>query len=102
MASVRVAVVDIAQRLARAAEGGAPAIVVGYTIPAETIIRLRSAARASQRPQLTLRWAWRSQTARWVDTDEYTDGVAAMYLLAALLQPDFDVEQGEQPVRLAR
>lgn len=102
MASVRVAVVDLAQRLAHAAEGGAPAIVVGYTISAETIIRLRSAASMSQRPQLTLRWAWRSQTARWVDTDEHTDGVAAMYLLAALLQPDLDAGHGEQPVRLVR
>lgn len=102
MASVRVAVVDIAQRLAYAAEGGPPAIVVGYSIPVETVGRLRSAASVSQRPQSTLRWAWRSQTARWVDTDDHTDGVAAMYLLAALLQPALDAGRGDAPPRLSR
>lgn len=99
MASVRVAVVDTALRLARAAEGERRAGIGGYAISVDTILNLHRAAAMAQRPQSTIRWAWRSQTARFVDTGGHIDGVASMYLLAALLQSDADPGRSDVSVR---
>ena len=102
MASVRVAVVHTAQRLAQAAVEMAPAVADGCAIPAETIDRLQRAASVGDRPTATLRWAWRSQTARFVDSGGDVDGLAAIYLLAALLRSDADTERNDAPVPVAR
>lgn len=102
MASVRVAVVHTAQRLAHAAVETAPAVADGCAISAETIDRLQRAASVSERPISTLRWAWRSQTARYVDSGGHADGLAAIYLLAALLHAGTNAERDDAPVRPAR
>ncbi|HSK91119.1 MAG TPA: hypothetical protein VK875_07390 [Euzebyales bacterium] len=88
MASVRVAVLHAAQHLAREAAhaGGDPA--GGCEVPAEAIDRLQRAASLADRPVWTLRWAWRSQIQRYVDSRGHVDGLAAMYLLATLLRAD--------------
>ena len=102
MASVRLAVVETAQQLALDAYDGMPAAVDGYVIPAETIVRIRRAASLGQRPESVLRWAWRSQTARYVDSRSFIDGVATMYLLAALLEPDVAPGNEQAPVSLVQ
>jgi hypothetical protein len=100
MASVRLAVVRTAQRLAEAAVEMAPAVADGCAIPAETIDRLQHAARVGERPTSTLRWAWRSQTARYVDSGGDVDGLAVMYLLAALIKSDTADGRNDAPVRI--
>jgi hypothetical protein len=83
MASVRTAVRQRALQLAHSAEYGTADEMMH--VPARVIEQLRSAAHLAEEPASTLRWAWRSQHANYLGSRRRADGLATVYLLAALL-----------------
>jgi len=89
MASLRISLINEARQLAAAADDPT-ASEDGYRVPPETVARLRSRLRGTDEPARVLQWAWRSQRARFDETGWQREGLAALYLLAALidLQPD--------------
>jgi hypothetical protein len=87
VASIRVTLRNEARRLAAAADD----IEVsdsGYHVPTFAILRLHRMLQNSDRPADVMRWAWRSQLATYVDSGSHLDGLASMYLQAALLELD--------------
>ena len=90
VASIRVALKNEARRLAAADDAGA--FSGEYHVPTAAIMRLHRMLRISDKPVEVLRWAWRSQLASYVESRTHLDGLAAMYLHAALL----DMERGER------
>lgn len=84
MASIRVTLRNEARRLAAAADD-TEASDCGYHVPTYAILRLHRMLQNSDRPVEVLRWAWRSQLASYVDSGAHLDGLASMYLQAALL-----------------
>jgi hypothetical protein len=84
VASIRVTLKHEARRLAAAAEETADDDC-GYHVPTYAILRLHRILANSDRPVEVLRWAWRSQLASYVDSGSHLDGLASMYLHAALL-----------------
>jgi hypothetical protein len=85
MASVRISLKHEAWRLADRHRDVADA---GLEIPETVIDRLHGIASSAHNPTDTLRWAWLSQHASYMDTASTADGLAAMYLLGALLHAD--------------
>jgi hypothetical protein len=87
MASLRISLINEARQLAAAADD--PTGEAGYHVPPETVARLHSRLRGVEEPARVLQWAWRSQRARFDETGWHREGLAALYLLAALidLQP---------------
>ena len=83
MASIRVAVKQEACRLAAA--HGVGVFNGDYCVRSADIVRLQRMLNSSGRPVETLRWAWRSQLATYVDSGSHVDGLATIYLHAALL-----------------
>lgn len=83
MASVRAAVRHRALQLAHGADSGVAGDVLH--VPASVIDQLRRAAHQAEEPTSTLRWAWRSQHADYLGSRTHADGLATVYLLAALL-----------------
>lgn len=83
MASVRASVRHRALQLAHSTDDGAAHDVVH--VPAWVIEQLRRTAHQAEEPTSTLRWAWRSQHANYLDSHRRADGLATVYLLAALL-----------------
>ncbi|HSK98221.1 MAG TPA: hypothetical protein VK891_16460 [Euzebyales bacterium] len=84
MASIRLTLRNEARRLAAAADD-AEAADCGYHVPSFAILRLHRMLQNSDRPVEVLRWAWRSQLATYIDSGSHLDGLASMYLHAALL-----------------
>jgi hypothetical protein len=84
VASIRVTLKNEALRLAAAADDTADGDC-GYHVPTYVILRLHRMLANSDRPVEVLRWAWRSQLASYVDSGSHLDGIAGMYLHAALL-----------------
>jgi hypothetical protein len=95
MASIRVALRNEARRLAAADDAGA--FSGEYHVPAAAILRLHRMVQVSDRPVEALRWAWRSQLATYVDSQGHLDGLAAMYLHAALLAIEHGSRDGGAP-----
>lgn len=92
MASIRVTLTHEARRLAASDGGGeSPGAV---EVPPAAVARLQGMARTSGRPVRVLRWAWRSQVASYIDSRQFLDGLATIYLHAALL----DAERREREV----
>jgi hypothetical protein len=90
VASIRITLRNEARRLAAAADE-AEASDCGYHVPSFAILRLHRMLQNSDRPVDALRWAWRSQLAAYVDSGSHLDGLASMYLHAALL----DLRRGD-------
>lgn len=84
MASIRVTLKNEARRLAAAVDD-AETSESGYHIPTYAILRLHRMLQNSDRPADVLRWAWRSQLATYIDSGSRLDGLATIYLHAALL-----------------
>jgi len=84
VASIRVTLRNEARRLAAA--GTEEAADGGYHVPGFAILRLHRMLQNSHRPVDVLRWAWRSQLASYVDSGSHLDGLASLYLHAALLE----------------
>lgn len=84
MSSLRTSLINEAKQLAAAA-GDPTSSGNGYHVPAEAVERLHGRLRGTDEPAKTLQWAWRSQRARHDETGWHGDGLAALYLLAALL-----------------
>jgi hypothetical protein len=82
--SIRVTLKNEARRLAAAADD-VDMSERGYHIPSYAILRLHRMLQNSDRPIEALRWAWRSQLASYVDSRSRIDGLATIYLHAALL-----------------
>ena|ERR687898_617236 len=97
MASLRISLINEARQLAVAA-GDPTTGDHGYHVPAEAVARLHSRLRDADEPVKTLQWAWRSQRARHDETGWHRDGLAALYLLAALidLQPGRPMPHGSR------
>ena len=95
MASLRISVINEARGLAAAA-GDQTADGSGYEVPAEIVERLHSRLRGADEPARILQWAWRSQRARFDETGSHGDGLAALYLLAALI--DLQTDEASEPV----
>ena len=91
MASLRVSLINEARLLAAAADD--PTGARGYHVPPETVARLHGRLRGADEPTRVLQWAWRSQRARFDETGWQRDGLAALYLLAALM----DLEDDDVP-----
>lgn len=87
MASVRISLKHEAWRLADRHRDVTDADA-GLEIPETVIDRLHGIASSAHNPTDTLRWAWLSQHASYMDTASTADGLAAMYLLGALLHAD--------------
>jgi hypothetical protein len=92
VASIRLTLKNEARRLAAAADEAETADC-GYHVPNFAILRLHRMLQNSDRPVEVLRWAWRSQLATYVDSGSHLDGLASMYLHAALL----DLRRGGDP-----
>jgi hypothetical protein len=73
-----------ARRLAAAVDDAEPS-ESGYHVPSYAILRLHRMLQNSDRPADVLRWAWRSQLASYVESRSHLDGLATIYLHAALL-----------------
>lgn len=84
MASIRVTLRNEARRLAATASDTG-ASDCGYHVPTFAILRMHRMLQNSDRPVEVLRWAWRSQLASYMDSGSHLDGLASMYLHAALL-----------------
>jgi hypothetical protein len=82
--SIRVTLKNEARRLAAAVDD-AETSDSGYIIPSYAILRIHRMLQNSDRPVEVLRWAWRSQLATYVDSGSRLDGLASIYLHAALL-----------------
>jgi hypothetical protein len=82
--SIRVTLKNEARRLAAAVDD-ADTTERGYHVPNYAILRLHRMLQNSDQPADVLRWAWRSQLASYVDTGSRLDGLATIYLHAALL-----------------
>jgi hypothetical protein len=82
MASLRISLINEAMQLAAAAGNTTDH---GYHVPADVVARLHGRLRGTDEPAKTLQWAWRSQRARHDKTGWHRDGLAALYLLAALI-----------------
>lgn len=83
MASLRISLINEAKQLAAAAD-----LVDsdhGYQVPAATIGRIHRRLRCVDEPAKVLEWAWRWQRARHDASGWRVDGLAALYLLAALI-----------------
>jgi hypothetical protein len=96
VASIRVTLKNEALRLAAAANDTAEDDC-GYHVPRYAILRLHRMLANSDRPAEVLRWAWRSQLASYVDSGSHLDGVAGMYLHAALLDLRRDDDARDVP-----
>lgn len=94
MASVRASLRQHARRLAHMTDGHGD---VGQ-VPGWIVEQLRAAAQRAERPTSTLRWAWRSQHATYRGTGKRADGLAAVYLHAALLADQQGDRAGTQGV----
>jgi hypothetical protein len=83
MASLRISLINEAKQLAAAADlvGSGH----GYHVPAATIDRIHRRLRCVDEPGKVLEWAWRWQRARHDESGWRVDGLAALYLLAALI-----------------
>jgi hypothetical protein len=83
MASLRISLINEAKQLAAAADlvGSGH----GYHVPAATIERIHRRLRCVDEPVKVLEWAWRWQRARHDESGWRVDGLAALYLLAALI-----------------
>lgn len=83
MASLRISLINEAKQLAAAADlvGSGH----GYHVPAATIERIHRRLRCIDEPAKILEWAWRWQRARHDESGWRVDGLAALYLLAALI-----------------
>ena len=84
MASLRISLINEARQLAAAADDPTTD-GHGYHVPPETVARLHSRLHGVDDPARVLQWAWRSQRARFDETGWHRDGLAALYLLAALI-----------------
>jgi hypothetical protein len=62
----------------------------GFHVPTYAILRLHRMLQNSDRPADVLRWAWRSQLASYVESRSRLDGLATIYLHAALLDMERD------------
>jgi hypothetical protein len=82
MASLRISLINEAMQLAAAAGSTTDH---GYHVPADVVARIHGRLRGVEEPAKTLQWAWRSQRARHDRTGWHRDGLAALYLLAALI-----------------
>jgi hypothetical protein len=78
-----------ARRLAAAVDD-AQTSDAGYHVPTYAILRLHRMLQNSERPADVLEWAWRSQLATYVDSGSRLDGLATIFLHAALLDIDRD------------
>ena len=84
MASLRISVINEARSLAAAADDPT-AEDRGYDVPTEVVRRLHTRLHSADDPAKILQWAWRSQRLRFDETGWHRDGLAALYLLAALI-----------------
>jgi hypothetical protein len=89
MASLRISLINEARRLAAAA-ADPTTDATGYDVPAEVVERLHNRLRGADNPARTLQWALRSQRARFDETGWQREGLAALYLLAALIDLPHD------------
>jgi hypothetical protein len=83
MASLRISLINEAKQLAAAAD--LVGSDHGYHVPAATIERIHRRLRCVDEPVKVLEWAWRWQRARHDESGWRVDGLAALYLLAALI-----------------
>lgn len=92
MASLRISLINEAKQLAAAADlvGNGH----GYHVPAATIERIHRRLRCVDEPVKVLEWAWRWQRARHDESGWRVDGLAALYLLAALVDLQTTTKRG--------
>jgi hypothetical protein len=97
MASLRISLINEAKQLAAAADlvGSGH----GYHVPAATIERIHRRLRCVDEPVKVLEWAWRWQRARHDESGWRVDGLAALYLLAALI--DLQSPATRRPAQVA-